>query len=221
VQRYICGLGSVWQQEHYDDAVGVFRWVLAVNQIDDSNLKYLLQTNEAYGGYDGNQSFTAEIQNNSMDWADDPGTGTQVPGQYVEVACVSHAGGSNAEWTISAETDKMGVTFKYGNPDRLIKWEVRVFVAATSGGCPSISLINNQASVSDSNYYWGDYIPKGIDGSSIGESDINRQLPQIAITPPDCFPFNTENYMTVTRIPLNTDPTETVENVTFDVATEI
>ena len=156
-----------------------------------AKLQYSLLTNEAYGGSDGNQSFIPDIQTRGIDCADEAGT----QGELVELACVSHAGGSNVEWTLRMATDKVGVTLKYGNPDRIIKWEVRLFVVPTTEGCPSISIVNNEAFVSDTNYYWGDYIPRSIEGSSIGESDVNKQLPQIATTPPDCYPFNTENYM--------------------------
>jgi len=217
VQRQVYGLGSVWQDEYYDDCVGVFRWNLAVNQGDDGNLSYYLKTNQAYAGSDGDQSFIADIKFGNFQWTDDAGTS----GELAEVACVTHAGGANAEWTLSGGMDSegkgnVGVSWKMGYPDKLAKWEARLFVIPSSEGCPTINILNNQAYVSHSGYYWGSFIPRGGIPEGLGENDVNRQFPEVAISPADCYPF-ADTYMTYSHIPLP----EEVENVTFDFATEI
>jgi hypothetical protein len=156
------------------------------------------------GGYDGWYSFTAETRFSSIEWpcgGDDeeveegavPGPGgvliapgSEVPvGLRVAVVSVALAEGENTSWeiggiaTVGSEGFEIGpmVFYHSGYPPQRNEWEFVADICPGADGCPIVTVVRHRATVSDDEYFWGNWVRATFDASSI----IRPHQPQVCI----------------------------------------
>ena len=210
-ERHILGWGAGWSHNTVasDDAIGLFKWLLSVNQTTEGKIRPSFIMRKAIGGDTGigGDSFKPDIQIESMDWESDG-----VKGVLCEVACVAHSDGANGTWAIKMSSEGTSeIETTWSNDPDFMTWEFKFFVTAGEDGCPNIKIIDggHNATKSENDFYWGDSLNKGV----VPEQSLP---PQVCIAP-SCLVF-LDGLIAGEKLPLATD--YDVTDGIFDTAAE-
>jgi hypothetical protein len=190
--REVIGLGGVWERDAaFHDRCGLFRWKLEIKQAGKRIFTdFTPVAGNGDSWYDGWYTLSSSLQSNSIDWPCD-NTGERI-GKRVLVACVTTAKGQNANFTVTGTGTASGgssggsgggslaIAYAPGYAGQKLEWAVKLEICPDEEGCPAVKVIDNRASVSDSEYFWGSWL-----GAAPGNAWPARpHMPRVAVA--DC-----------------------------------
>ena len=180
-QRHLLGWGGGWCSNAVasDDAVGLFKWLLSVNQSGDGTIRTSFLEEDAVGGNTGflgtgagGDSFNADIKLGQIPWESNG-----VEGELVAIGSVAHSEGANGSWGIKAGSEgSLGLEVTFSNAPDLMTWVFKFVATPGDDGCPNIEVFGHNATKSDNDFYWGDSLNRDV----VPEQ---RLPPQVCISP--------------------------------------
>ncbi|MEM0930042.1 MAG: hypothetical protein AAGI89_12220 [Pseudomonadota bacterium] len=209
--RQVLGFGSVWEKDSgADDACGVFRWRLEVAQRKDklhADFTPLAGHNGRWS--DGWYNFTSTLTEGHVDY---PCADSDKMGLRIMIACVSLTEGKPPSISLSTSlsgssipgspSGGSGLSLNYspGYSGQKLEWLIKLQACPGADGCPDITVLDHQASVSDEEYYWGDEV-----WPLTSESDsVTDHLPEIGIGA--CNQRLEHKRTRENRLPINSTP---------------
>lgn len=181
----IIGLGSVWggqpliQPPGWDHQIGLFKWILRIQQSAGSIGSPLLNAVVTKGGNDGEggSNFIANTQCASQNWDCDGQTG-----KILSIVSISSSQELTQSWSIGLTVSKTpSITINWsgggGAPAKIMQWVFLCTVCPDQSGCPIISKLDHTATVANLDYYWGNVLTP-VDNIS----DVNQHAPEVFFT---------------------------------------